>query len=161
MQINLGFQTLIPETENYTISIDQLEGAGLQQSAIFLIDHLLGITTSLKETSYTFAASETLEDNRFTLVFEDALLSTETATLENTIRLYPNPAQGQIQLAYNGSQNLQSVGITDVLGKRIQEINLTDFSGTQSLDISRLPAGLYFFTITSSQNILTKRVIIK
>lgn len=161
IEINLGFQTLIPETENYSISIDHLEGSSLEQSDIFLIDHLLGVTINLKETSHTFAASETLQDDRFTLVFEDRVLSTDDNSLQNSIRLYPNPAQGEIQLAYQGNQNLQSLVITDILGKKIQELNLIDFYSSQTIDLSRLQAGLYFFTITGNQNTSTHRVIVK
>ena len=161
MKINLGFQTLIPETENYTISIDQLEGAGLEQSDIFLIDHLLGTTTDLKETPDTFASSETIQDNRFTLVFDDALLSTEETGLENTISLYPNPARDQIQLAYTGNQGLQSLTITDIQGKIIRQVKLTNFNQSQTINIHTLKAGLYIFTIESSKNRIIKKVIIE
>jgi len=161
MEINLGFQTVIPETENYTISIDQLEGAGLEQSDIFLIDHLLGTTTNLKETAYTFAASETIQDSRFTLVFDDQLLSTEETNLENTISLYPNPAQGQIQLAYSGGPSLQELTITDIQGKIIKQQNLVGFNGQETIDISSLKPGLYFFTISSAQSSTTQKIMVQ
>jgi len=35
MEIELGFQTLIPETENYTISIDRLEGVDVHKAISF------------------------------------------------------------------------------------------------------------------------------
>ena len=82
-------------------------------------------------------------------------------SLENNLSLYPNPAQGQIQLNYAGSQALNSLVITDVLGKRVQEMSLKDFNGTQTIDVSRLQSGLYFFSVTSEQNTSTMRVIIK
>ena len=162
MQISLGFQTLIAGAENYTISIDQLEGVALTQNDIYLIDNVSGVTTNLKETSYTFASSETLQEDRFTLVFQEReVLSTQENSLENNLSLYPNPAQGQIQLNYAGSQALNSLVITDVLGKRVQEMSLNDFNGTQTIDVSKLQSGLYFFSVTSEQNTSTMRVIIK
>jgi len=161
IEINLGFQTLIPETENYTISIDQLEGDDLEQSDIFLIDHLLGTTSNLKETSYTFASSETIQDNRFTLVFDDKLLSTAETNLESTISLYPNPARDQIQLTYTGNQALQSLTITDIQGKIIRQQNLNNFTGQQTINLSQLKAGLYLINITSAQSTFTQKVIIQ
>ena len=128
----------------------------------YLIDNVSVVTTNLKETSYTFASSETLQEDRFTLVFQEReVLSTQENSLENNLSLYPNPAQGQIQLNYAGSQALNSLVITDVLGKRVQEMSLNDFSGTQTIDVSRLQTGLYFFSVTSEQNTTTMRVIIK
>jgi len=153
MEINLGFQTLIPE--------NQLEGGDLEQSDIFLIDHLLGTTTNLKETSYTFASSETIQAERFTLVFEEALLSTEDAGLENTISLYPNPAVDQIQLSYTGNQALQSLIITDIQGKIIKQQTLAGFNGQETITISSLKPGLYFFTISTAQSSTTQKIMIQ
>ena len=88
-------------------------------------------------------------------------LNTQENSLENNISVFPNPAQGQIQLAYAGSQALNSITITDLLGKREQEVTLNEFTGTQTIDVSRLQTGLYFFTIAGNQNTTTKRVVIK
>jgi len=88
-------------------------------------------------------------------------LSTDDAVLLDGISLYPNPTRGSIQLAYTGSQALQSLTITDVLGKTVQQISLINFDGLQTVDVSRLRSGLYFFTITGTQNTATQRVIVQ
>ena len=146
MEINLGFQTIIPESENYTISIEQLEGTGLEQSDIILIDHLLGTTTSLKETSYTFAASETIQENRFTLVFEDQLLNVDENSIDNSISLYPNPAQNIVTIASTNTA-LQEAVVYDLTGRLVQTIAID--GNTTQVDVSRLSVGSYILQLTT------------
>jgi len=64
-----------------------------------LIDHFLGTSTNLKEAAYTFASSETIQANRFTVVFNDSLLNTDEFATANGLQLFPNPANGQITLS--------------------------------------------------------------
>ncbi len=161
MHINLGFQSLISQSEKYTISIDRMEGIGLDQNSILLIDNVLGIVTNLKETAYDFVSSEALQEDRFTLTFNSTVLNTQENSLDNNISIYPNPAQGQIQLTYTGSHLLNNLIITDTLGKRVFEVALNQFNGTQNIDVSKLQVGMYFFTIVGNQNTITKKVLIK
>jgi len=158
MQIGMGFETSSTETANYTISIAQLEGSNLEQSGIFLIDHLLEITTNLKEASYTFAASETLQANRFILVFEDQVLSADDVSLDNTIALYPNPTQGQLTIN-SGSITLQEAVIYDLTGRILTTQTLTG-SRTNSLDVNHLAVGNYTIQLrTANGEVITKRFI--
>ena len=104
---------------------------------------------------------EGLNPGQLLLNTSDIILNTQENILENNLSLYPNPARGQIQLNYSGAQALNNLVITDVLGKRVQEMSLNDFNGTQTIDVSKLQSGLYFFSVTSEQNTSTMRVIIK
>ena len=69
------------------------------------------------------------------------------------VSIYPNPARSVAQLQY-GLRSLGSVVISlhDVLGRRVREItNSTKGPGehTESVDVSSLPNGIYFFHVTT------------
>jgi len=125
--VALGFSTQIPEQQQYTISIDQLEGSDLEQSDIFLIDNLLNTITNLKETAYTFASS----------------------SVENNISLFPNPTQGQLTIT-SANARLQQAVIYDLTGRLVQTITLTA-ANNNLIDVSRLATGNYVLQLTSIQ----------
>ena len=76
--------------------------------------------------------------------------------ISNKINLYPNPAQANVVIETN-SNDKQNLKITDVNGKQIlvQTIN-----GTTSIDVSSLSAGIYNLSLTSSQSVANKRLVI-
>jgi len=68
--IDLGFATEVVDPEVYTLGIDGIDGPGLESVNIILIDHLLNIRTVLNEDSYSFTETETIQLDRFQIIFE-------------------------------------------------------------------------------------------
>ena len=69
--------------------------------------------------------------------------------------LYPNPATNNAYINYSipfGSDAV--VALYDVCGKLEQEYVLTDNMGILSLDLSQLPAGVYFYSINANGKIV-------
>ena len=162
MEIDLGFATSIAESEQYTISIDQLEGADLENVGVYLIDNELGTITNLKENAYSFTATESMQSSRFTLVFEDRLLSTNTSEGLNTqIQLFPNPSNGIITLSYLGAETFTNAVVMDLNGKHVKEINLSNFNESLAIDLSAFSKGMYFIQISTQSTITTKKIILK
>ncbi len=161
MEIQLGFSSLIPELENYTLSLDHLEGIALQNNDVFLIDNILGTTTNLKEEAYKYSAIQSDQSNRFTLVFKDnAILNTaDNTSLDNDIRIFPNPTKDAITLQSNNAQGLTQLAIRDILGKVIRTIDLRLFNQQQTIDVSNLSSGVYFFQVISESSSESIRVI--
>jgi len=161
MEIDLGFSTQITESETYTISIDHLEGIGLELSDVYLIDNELGNITNLKDGPYTFTASESIQSSRFTLVFEDRLLDVDDASsLDSGIRVFPNPATNQITLSYAGDQRLTHATIIDLNGKILNTIDLTNFDQSRSINTGTLATGVYFIRVQSVNSTVVKRLLI-
>ena len=163
MEIALGFNNALPEDLQLTISISQIEGAALEQSDIYLIDKLLNTVTDLKATDYSFTSGEGIQENRFTLVFrEAAVLDVEEESFrESNISLYPNPASDSITLDYRGNEPLIQLTIVNVNGQIMLRKDLSDFNGQQQINIEDLSAGMYFVNLESTQNTITKKLIIK
>ncbi|MEP0266150.1 BspA family leucine-rich repeat surface protein [Dokdonia sp.] len=163
MEIALGFSTSIEAVTPYTISIENLEGIVIENATVFIIDHFLNTIVNLNEQSYAFTAQKGLYTDRFTIVFQDrdVLSADEDSFRESVINLYPNPSQGQVTLAYTGTSTLENAIITDVNGKIIKRIDLQNFDQTQTIDLDDLARGMYFMQITSQENTVIKKLILR
>ncbi len=69
----------------------------------------------------------------------DLVLSTQKYTLNNTISIFPNPAQNKIFINTT-EEKITSYCIKDILGKTLLKENLT----SNQIDISTLSNGIYF-----------------
>ena len=78
---------------------------------------------------------------------------------ENTVvRMYPNPASNVLNIALEGSE-VNEVVIIDIYGKTVVRNNVAD--GTNSLDISSLPAGMYFVQLRADNAVKATQKLIK
>jgi len=80
----------------------------------------------------------------------------QIADVSNQVNIYPNPMQNNFVIETSNTDK-QLLQITDVSGKQVlsQTIN-----GTSSIDISNLSPGVYNLSLTSSQSIANKRLVI-
>jgi len=89
------------------------------------------------------------------------VVAVDETEFEAGLALQPNPASGQTFLQYNFKEALDlQVTMTNNLGQVLQAWNLENAqSGTLQLDISSVPAGVYFVQITDGANLVTKRLV--
>lgn len=88
-----------------------------------------------------------------------APLSTVTFSDEN-FALYPNPAKSSVTIELqNATETIQSITITDVLGKMIRSIE--DTTNQNTIDVSDLTNGVYFIEITTNSNLKQVRKLVK
>lgn len=78
-------------------------------------------------------------------------------------KLFPNPADGNVQLRFKGQALPIEIRITDLNGKQMFRERLNQFDGLydQNLDLTDLPAGAYFLTIEQNAKIYTEQLILK
>lgn len=79
---------------------------------------------------------------------------TEVQNKMSDINLYPNPITNYVSIGLDISANLQ---VTDVLGKIVLEKKLEE--GTNTLNISDLSSGMYYFCIMNEGRSNIKKVI--
>lgn len=162
LELTLGFSTTIESEENYTISIDHLEGVLIENTPVFLIDHFTNTITNLKEEAYNFVAERGIQSERFTIAFQDReVLGLDEVSFRESIALYPNPARDQVTIAYYGEKVLQQLIITDINGKQVYTIDFSNFNGTQQINTNAFAKGIYFMHITSNQDDVVKKLIIR
>jgi len=91
----------------------------------------------------------------------------------NNIEIYPNPTTGELRIrkqrsalanyetTFSASQlGIEGVEIYDIMGKKLSTVNY-QLSTVNSIDISQLPAGIYFVRITTEKGVVTKKVVKK
>ena len=77
------------------------------------------------------------------------------------VTLYPNPATGPVKIAYNGTQTIKNVTVTDMNGKVILKQAGGPINSDIQLDTQHLSVGMYFvnLTIDTGDSIIKKLII--
>lgn len=88
-------------------------------------------------------------------------LSTTEVEFDNTIRVSPNPSNGNITIK-NAGNVLESIVVTDINGRQVSRLSLNGNTGDQNVDLSNLlSSGMYFMTISTADQSTVKKIIIK
>ena len=77
---------------------------------------------------------------------------------EGTISLYPNPANDVLNIALQGTK-VNEVVVIDIYGKTVARTVVTE--GNNTLDVSALPAGMYFVQLRSDNTVKATQKIVK
>ena len=78
--------------------------------------------------------------------------------LENSITLFPNPANDVVNVQSSMFQ-VQSIEVIDVYGKLINKVNVID--NPTRINVSNLANGMYFVRVTTEQGVATKTFVKK
>ncbi len=85
----------------------------------------------------------------------NTLSTDETASQNNTIKLYPNPVNDYLHIQLDNSVSIQSITITDINGRTV--LNKKDIVDT--INTSQLQSGFYMISISTDKGLLTKEFI--
>lgn len=81
----------------------------------------------------------------------------ETDLSASVIELSPNPTNGIITVR-NAPENLVSVSVMNVLGEKVLEL-ANPHSADFALDLSHLPAGIYFARFAAANSVVMRKII--
>jgi hypothetical protein len=79
--------------------------------------------------------------------------------VENTLKLYPNPANNWVNIETENQEIIRRIVINDLTGRQVKLIAAPD-SKTNSIDISSLETGNYQVIIQSDKHIWKRKLII-
>ena len=133
----------------------------------FYSDYVPNGTVGLATYRYTFydqsnPSDETSIDITFdtqNVGIEDVLASSNSGISES----YPNPANSNVKMNYSLEPGWNNANLTiySMLGSQVENVNLNENQGTLNVDVSSLPAGLYFYTLMVDGNAInTKKMLI-
>ncbi|MDX1462574.1 MAG: T9SS type A sorting domain-containing protein [Marinirhabdus sp.] len=88
------------------------------------------------------------------------ILSAGDQRFSDTVSVYPNPAKDELYVRVPSVQTAD-VRLYDTLGKLVIFENDHSIQGSQSIDISRLEAGIYFVRIGTEHGTATKKIIVE
>ena len=85
-------------------------------------------------------------------------LGVSNSILNNSIAVFPNPTKGKVSITNNNTLEIEQISIYSISGELFSnKVN----PNTNSMDLSNLSKGVYFFKIKTNQGVLIKRIIIE
>ena len=97
-------------------------------------------------------------------VVVDACIGIDEVPSLATIKLYPNPTEGQFILDIsNGNMEHMNIEIVTVDGRRVFEMNNQYAVGSyqQSFNLTHLAKGVYYVRLVSGEEVAVKRLVIQ
>ncbi|NNK82818.1 MAG: T9SS type A sorting domain-containing protein, partial [Flavobacteriaceae bacterium] len=139
--IPLGFETSINVATLYTLSIASLEGSFLTSNDIYIVDHLLNTTQSLKSSGYTFTSDTGEFNDRFEIVFTPNTLSNLDFNIDSSALSIIELNNGDVQFKLASHLEMETVEILDLLGRTIYVFNTS--GNEQIFNMSQLSQSTY------------------
>ena len=86
----------------------------------------------------------------------------QNETIKGALSIYPNPSTvEELNVKYSIPSGKGNIYLTDISGRQVQQVTITNSSGTVQLD-QDLSSGTYFYSLFSEGVLIeTKKVIIK
>jgi hypothetical protein len=154
-----GFQT----PANHSVTID----AGATNSSSFYSDYVPHGTIGMASYEYCFSDENNPSDETcIQIIFDTRNVGIEDVFATNNSGIseaYPNPANSNVKMNYSlePSWNNATLDVYSMLGSRVRTLSINEKSGTVNLDVSSLPAGLYFYTLMVDGNAInTKKMLV-
>lgn len=136
-----------------------------------IMDFNLGPATDLRElATRNITAANIIQTRNTTNIicalplmanYNCPINSVEDEELKNAINIYPNPTTGQIFIKNGESIKLDKAVIYDVSGRLILNVDLSNSSNTQIINLRGASKGMYFINIHSERGTATKKLILE
>ena len=154
LKIDLGID-ISDNDMDLLIEMERAEGP-LQDAEIFIMDHTLGALHDLKQGSYHFENNTAGSfDNRFSLVFNSAILSEEDLSFAEGLIIYLE----EETLIVDGVEEIDEIRLYDILGRQL----MSDRPKMNSfqLGIENIRTGSFFIVELKGKNgtITTKKML--
>ena len=137
-----------------------------------------GLSTSIDLSQTLFTCSD-LGDNTITITLTDTdgnaatcssvvtvtdplvicALGNQGNELDTSIRLFPNPTDGQLTLVNENNMDIETITIFDFNGRTIQELAVEESSININFSIANIAQGIYFVKIQTDEASVVKRVL--
>ena len=155
--IPVGFSTSIEVPTIYTISLANFEGEFLSNNTLYLKDNMMNVIHNLSASNYTFNSEIGEFNERFEIIFNNTLSTTETEFNSNHLTII-ELENGNVQFSVNDNNRIKSIKIIDVLGRVLYHMNGNN--NTEIYNLSNLSQSTYIAKVELSNGfIITKKAI--
>ena len=86
-------------------------------------------------------------------------LGDQEIELDSSIRLFPNPTDGQLTLVNENNMDIETIIIIDINGRIIQELVIEESSINMNFSIANIARGIYFVKIQTDEASVVKRIL--
>ncbi len=148
----------------YTLSFDDL-GALPQGMTVYLEDAFTSVTQPIYPSSvYSFSITSNTASqgaNRFRLVFVPQATTGVTASLATaSVNVFPNPSNGEVNVALNGFAGVAQITVTDVMGRIVRTMSL-DTQNASVAKLNGLASGAYLVKVATGVEVVTKKLVVE
>jgi hypothetical protein len=93
----------------------------------------------------------------------DCFVGIQEASVINSLSVTPNPAHNSILVSFTPKAiSEMNLNMTNAIGQKVFEKNIGRASAyRETIDISKIPAGIYFLNLNSSGETITRKIIIE
>ncbi|MBU2020137.1 MAG: T9SS-dependent M36 family metallopeptidase [Bacteroidetes bacterium] len=78
--------------------------------------------------------------------------------IEESLRIFPNPTNGEITISVDPTAKMDEISIVDLNGRTVKTIK--NVSGNQTtINLNQFNSGIYFVTILSNDNKITRKIV--
>ncbi len=112
---------------------------------------------------YTFFDADQTSDSAKVTVQFDYLTPSRIEKTESTdLNVFPNPADAKITFSYIIENSAATIQIFNIAGILVKKLQLTPNSREINCNVSDLPSGVYFYSLTvAGKTIKAKKLIVK
>lgn len=150
-----------PITLNSNQSASQLAG----QYNMLVADLDEGATVGVSVIKYTFKNVNNSSDSvQVTVRYNSPTNIKELNRSLQTVQLSPNPAESNTSLKLNAADAFSGqLNMFNSLGSMVKSENVSIHKGENkvNINVSELPQGIYFLTLSAGEATITKRLIVK
>ena len=111
-------------------------------------------------TSYNVYAA-TYGRGVFSGVFNTAVLSTEEIATNKKVSIYPNPVKDNLNININDFSGEVFIKIIDVNGREVLNKTITNFNGSNTVELSRFASGIYILKLTGEGLNYSEKIILE
>ncbi|WP_068761276.1 M36 family metallopeptidase [Aequorivita soesokkakensis] len=156
VQVNVGDQFTLPDYTGDASATDNCN-----PDPVITQDPAAGTMVGAGVTTMTMTATDAAgnaDTCTFTVTVEE-VLGLEDSEFYNNISLYPNPTTGLITLMNKTTAQLENAVITDVNGRTIKTIDLSEAGVETNFSLESLATGMYFIKINAENTSIVKRIV--
>lgn len=113
----------------------------------------------LRNDNTVFAA--TYGRGIFSGLFTGTTLSNEDFAASKGIKMYPNPTNGQLNIAINNYSGKLSVQVFDLNGRQVYNQDVNDFNAQSAINMSGLQKGVYVVKVNGENLDYNQKVILE
>lgn len=151
--VNLGMAHFV--AGNYKIEIADVEGIFRNNQSIYLKDKQTGIVTNLSQNSYTYAADEGEQNNRFEIIYQPEIVLGNDENIKNAYTVYRDVSDFVVK---STAQTIEYVELYDASGRLVLHVK-----GNKSKELrfsaEKLHKGMYVLKVITKTGVITKKII--
>lgn len=103
--------------------------------------------------------TENLLPGQYCLAIGDPTASVEQYSQTLSFHLYPNPVSSKLNVWLDGSEGTIKAVVCDTTGKKLKSLNMKN--GDNHINVSNLPAGVYYIGIKDSKGRVSAKSFVK